>query len=76
MGQRVLPYAKVPILKQPPPPPPAPSRNVPPRPAKLPEPCTHLFCYPVEDALGTELARICKDCDVQVTNEEWVKVGW
>lgn len=73
MGHRVLPYAKIPVLKKPPPPPPA-SRNIP---AKPPEPvCAHLFRVPVLDVWGTELAGICKSCSAQITNEEFVKSGW
>jgi hypothetical protein len=74
MGQRVLPLREpVPVLRKPPPPPP-PASGARPKPA---EPvCAHLFRVPVTDALGTELASICLHCDSQITNEEFVKVGW
>lgn len=78
VGQRVLPYAstRVQVLPAPsPPPPPSPPRSGGvPLPKK--ELCAHLVRVPVTDALGVELAGICISCDAQVTNEEFIKVGW
>lgn len=91
MGQRIVGGGRkleIPVLKMPPPPPPshggmpvaatqsaAPAvKNV--VHVRVEPSCPHLFCHPVTDALGTELARICIACDAQVTNEEWVRVGW
>jgi hypothetical protein len=88
MGQRIVGGGRrleIPVLKNPPPPPPTARatpvvvlpREEPAAKAAAPvEVCPHLFCHPVTDVLGTELARICIACDAQVTNEEWVRVGW
>jgi hypothetical protein len=79
VGQRILPVREPPILKKAPPPPPPRNGGMPlpkqPEPPEKPV-CAHVFRHPVFDVWGTEIAGICISCTAQVTNEEWVKVGW
>lgn len=76
VGQRILPYRTVPVLPKPDPPRPPRSGGVPaPKEPEKPA-CAHVFRHPVYDVWGTEIAGICIGCTAQVTNEEWVRVGW